>query len=263
MNIVSPKYLMTLIKNIHDAIWSEYSSYKQARLYVDKWHVETEYDWNHWDENFKIIKKDNGEIDLFSTLHGIKDNDLLLQMAVDLGVETPDFIPSVATFRNEIKAEYKTASATFEKAFKEIETHPDVAIGLANSALESVVKEILKDTRITTEWKQNDTLYELVRSLLKEFKLAPELDIPPEIKTIGGSLLALNTGIEKLRSGSTTFHGKTDEDYLIDDPIYTYFIVNSVSTVGLFLNGYYKSKFLKTFETEIKVPDLDEDNLPF
>lgn len=169
IDVISPKYLMKITKEIHEMIWKEYTSYKEVKLYIEKWHkVET--DWNnHW-ENFYIKSKDNGEIDLLTTLHGIEGN-TLLQIAVDLGVETPDFIPSVATFRNEIKSDYQTASATFEKAFKQIETHPDLAIGLANSALESIIKEILKDKRLSTSCNVNDTLFDLTSNLLKEFKL--------------------------------------------------------------------------------------------
>lgn len=256
IDVISPKYLMKITKEIHEMIWKEYTSYKEVKLYIEKWHkVET--DWNnHW-ENFYIKSKDNGEIDLLTTLHGIEGN-TLLQIAVDLGVETPDFIPSVATFRNEIKSDYQTASATFEKAFKQIETHPDLAIGLANSALESIIKEILKDKRLSTICNVNDTLFDLTSNLLKEFKLFPKSDLPLEIKTIGSSILAINKAIEGLRSTSTTFHGKTDTDYLVNDPIFTYFIVNSVTTVGLFLNTYYKRKFPKE-RAEINL----EDDLPF
>ena len=72
----------------------------------------------------------------------------------------------------------------------------------------------------------------------------------------------LNCGIcqsiEKLRSEKTDFHGKTDGDFVLSEPIYTYFIVNSVATVGLFLNSYFKTKFPKP------EPDIEEyDDLPF
>lgn len=255
--VISPKYLMKLIKEVNEVIWSEYGSYKDVKLYIEKWHEAIE-EWNSYWENFEIKTKGNGEIDLLATLHGI-DSKTILQIAVDLGVDTPDFIPSVATFRNEIKFDYKTANATFDKAFKQIETHPDIAIGLANSALEGIIKEILKDNRISIVSKETDTLYDLTSCLLKEFKIFPKSDLPSEIKTIGSSILAINKAIEGLRSTSTSFHGKTDDDYLINDPIYTYFIVNSVATVGLFLNTYYKIKFPKP---ELKnVPD--DNDLPF
>jgi len=163
----------------------------------------------------------------------------------------------LATFRNEIKSDYKTASATFETAFKQIESHPDIAIGLANSALESIIKEIMKDDRISTAIKKSDTLYDLTSSILNQFKLFPHADLPIEIKTIGSSLLSAIQGIEKLRSTSTNFHGKSNQDYLIEDPIYTYFIVNTVSTIGLFLNTYYKRKFPPI------IIELEDDGLPF
>jgi hypothetical protein len=256
IDVISPKYLMKLIKEIHEAIWKEYPSYKEVSQYIEKWHEVTD-DWNdHW-ENFYIKYKSSGDMDLFSTLHEIK-GDILMQMAVDIGVETPDFIPSVATFRNEVKSNYLTASATFESAFKQIESHPDIAIGLANSALESIIKEILKDERVSVKCKGGATLYDLTSCLLKEFKLFPKSDLPTEIKTIGSSMLSINQAIEALRSTSTKFHGKTDSDYLVDDPIYTYFIINSVTTLGLFLNTYYKRKFPK-LKVEIDI----EDDLPF
>ncbi len=72
------------------------------------------------------------------------NGELLLKIAIDLSIETPDFIPSIPIFRNEIKVNYSNASNSFEKAFKDIEEHPDIAVRLANSALESIIKEILR-----------------------------------------------------------------------------------------------------------------------
>lgn len=255
-DIISPKYQMKLVNEVNEAIWADYKSYKDVRYYINKWHAEDN-DWNNNWENFKIISKENGEIDLLATLHAI-DGDTLIKMAIDLGVDTPDFIPSVASFRNEIKSNYKTASATFEKAFKQIETHPDIAIGLANSALESIIKEIFKDEGIKAKPKSGKTLYDLTSELLKEFQLFPNSDMPAEMKTIGSSILAINQNIEKLRSEKTNAHGKTSEDYIIEDSLYTYFIVNSVTTVGLFLNSFYKKKFPKT-----KLDNNMVDDLPF
>jgi hypothetical protein len=102
-----------------------------------------------------------------------------------------------------------------------------------------------------------ETLYRLTSIILKEFNLTNE-DNPKEIKTIGNSLLTMNQAIEKLRSEKTNFHGKTNDDYLINDSIYTYFVINSVTTVGLFLNSYYKTKFPKPKP----IVDMDYD-LPF
>lgn len=97
---------MTLIKNIESAIWTEYKSYKDVKFFIDKWHT-SEQDWNNYRENFLIVLKESKDIDLPATLHGI-DGETLLKIAIDLGVETPDFIPSIPVFRNEIKSNYPT-----------------------------------------------------------------------------------------------------------------------------------------------------------
>ena len=133
-NKISPAYTMKLITSVEKKIWEVYSSYVNVRFYIEKWY---EHDSNGYWENFSIVtQQDSDKIELSKTLHGI-DGETLLKIAIDLGVETPDFIPSIPTFRNEIKSSYPTASATFEKAFKDLESHPEIAIGLANSALNS------------------------------------------------------------------------------------------------------------------------------
>jgi hypothetical protein len=257
---ISPKYQMKLVADIEAVLWSLFptSKYRNVRFYIDKWH-QVNNEWNNFSENFTIYVDNSENIDLTKTLNNI-DGETLLKIAIDLGVETPDFIPSIPVFRNEIKAEYKTASSTFEKAFKQIETHPDIAVGLANSALESIIKEILKDERINSKIKGTETLYALVSEILKVFQLFPNSDMPTEIKTISSSLLAANQSIEKLRSEKTNVHGKTEDEYVIEDPLYTYFIINSVATIGLFINSYYKVKFPKpVIEEQTNVMD----DLPF
>lgn len=256
---ISPKYQMHLVDDVEKAIWAKYLSYKKVRFYMEKWHIVEDDRNSHW-ENFRIVEKENTEIDLLSTLHTI-DGENLIKIAIDLGVETPDFIPSIPIFRNEIKSSFETASATFERAFKQIEEHPDIAVGLANSALESIIKEIHKDERLGTKTKDGETLYGLAQNLLKEFQIYPNSDLPVEIKTMGSALLSVSQSIEKLRSEKTNFHGKTNDDYFIRDPLYAYFVVNSVVTVGLFLNSFYRKKYPKP-ETKA-TNESESDDLPF
>lgn len=245
---------MKLAKEVEQAIWDEYGSYKDVRNYVEKWH---EYDGfnNNW-ENFSIVEKTDKNIDLNATIHSMAGN-ILLKIAIDLGVDTPDFIPSIPTFKNDIKSDYKNAYDTFNKAYKLIESDPSTAIGLANSTLESIIKEILKDKRISSKVNGGETLYKLTSIILKEFNLTSS-EHPKEIKTIGNSLLSINQAIEKLRSEKTNFHGKTSEDFLIEDSLYVYFVLNSVATIGLFLNSFYKTKYIK-FEPEVE----EDEDLPF
>ena len=232
---------MKLIPNIEEALLSTYKTYEDVRVYLQKWAEII----NEEGKEFRIFEDYNRNIDLTSTLYRI-NKEALLRIAIELGVDTPDFIPSTPVFRNEIKAEYTSASSTFESAFKKIESEPNIAIGLANSALESIVKEILKDERINSKIKANKTLYDLTCEILKVFLLFPNSEMPKEIKLIGSSLLTISQQIEKLRSDKTDFHVKTNKDYKIEDPIYTYFVVNCVTTVGLFFNTYFKLRFPKS-----------------
>lgn len=255
---------MKLIEEVETALWDEFptSKYVNVRHYVEKWQSVVFEDQYQREYNFDIVNQPNStNIDLKSTLHKI-DGETLLKIAIDLSVDTPDFIPSIPTFKNALKSDYKTAYDTFVKAYKQIETDPSLAIGLANSALESIIKEILKDDRINSKIKGNDTLYKLTEAILKEFALYPNSNIPEEIKTIGSSLLASCQSIESIRSKKTNFHGKTNEDIVITEPLYAYFIVNVISTIGTFLISFYKMQFQKE-EIKQETAITEDDNLPF
>ena len=259
---ISPKYLMFLINQINDKIWEQYKTYNNVNFYIRKWHkYEEGYNWNDYWENFKILNFDNGRIDLKSTLHTFNGEDLI-KIAIDLGIDTPDFIPSVPTIKNDIKQQYENVYDTFTKALKNVEQDPSIAIGLINSTFESLIKEILKDERISCQLKGTETLYKLTQLILKEFNLNNE-KFPIEVKTISSSLLSISQSIEKIRSDKTIFHGKTREDILIDDSLYAYLIVNSMTTIALFLNSFYTKKYPKP-EIVIENNFIDEeDDLPF
>jgi len=243
-DLISPKYIMQLVKSVNDAIVAEYHTDEEIGYYIGKWYQNnyepSGFNNDYW-ENFNIVRRADKTIDITATLQSMPGM-LLLQVAIDLGVDTPDFIPSIPTFRNELKTNYKTAYDTFTKAYKQIEQDPGLAIGLANSALESIIKEIMKDDRISAKLNGNETLYKLALTIIKEFKLSDD-NHPKELKTIGTSLVTIGQAIETLRSEKTNFHGKTTDDYLITDGLYASLAVNAVSTVGLFLNGFYKTKY--------------------
>ena len=258
MNGISPRYQMSIVQNINDRLFELYKSYEDVANYLDKWHIV--YDCYGDNENFYFFYKDEErkKLDVKKTLHHI-DGETLLIIAIDLGVETPDYIPSIPVFKNELKSSYETASQTFEKAFKNVEEDPSLAVGLANSALESIIKEILKDDRIDVEWNEKDTLSNLIKSICKAFKLTTDSEMPNEIKTISSSLLNACKAIDDLRSDKTIFHGKMDSNYVLTEPLYAYFIVNAVSTVGLFLLNFYKLRFPQIVKPVIE----DIDDLPF
>lgn len=231
---------MEIVQNINDKLYELYKSYEDVETYVEKWQ---EYE-GFGDTDFNIQYKDNEckKIDLKKTLHNI-DGEKLLRIAIDLGIETPDFIPSIPTFKNELKSSYDTAAQTFEKACRNIEKDPSIAIGLANSALESIIKEILKDERLQIQCNSKETLSKLIKNICKAFRINTDASLPQEIQIIASSLIACCSAIENIRSTKTEMHGKTHSDFIVNEPSYAYFIVNAVSTVGLFLLNYYKEKY--------------------
>ncbi|WP_026705227.1 abortive infection family protein [Flavobacterium soli] len=257
--LISPRYQMQLVQQVHDKIWEQFKSYKDVLFYIRKWHESDDaYNYNNRWENFAISLDVNGNIDLKSTLHNMKGY-TILKIAIDLGIDTPDFVPSIPTFKNAIKEQYENVYDTFIKAVKNIESDPSLSIGLANSAFESLIKEILKDERFSNKLKGGETLYKLMQSIINEFKLN-EPHFPPEAKTLCSSLLSISQSIEKLRSEKTIFHGKTKEDLLIDDSIYVYLTINAFTTVGLFLNSYYNRKYP---QPKVEINDNEVDDLPF
>lgn len=266
---ISAVYRMELIEKLDKTIWSKYSSYKKVEQYVKL--NQTLYD-DFGNANFDIVYVNNN-IQLLDTLGNIaqSDSELLIKMAIDLGIETPDFIPSIPTFRNKLKDDYKNASTSFEKAFQNIEKNPADAVGNANSVLESIIKEILSDIRFThISVVSNATSKKLVQEILKVFQLNPDShELPSQMKSISSSFITVAKAIEDLRSDNTLFHGQDSEKYLISEPLYAYFVVNACATVGLFLIDLYEKKFPKeqTLSDGIEFSDffndISDDELPF
>ena len=251
---------MQLIKSINDKLFQLFVTYNDVEYYLRKWHECDDFgNWENFNFKQKNTKDNQLKIDAIATLHSMP-GDLLLKIAIDLGIETPDYIPSIPLLRNELKSSYEAAFQTFEKAFKNVEQDPNIAIGLANSALESVIKTILKDKRLGLECDEKDTLYRLTKNICNAFGLhAGDSSCPKEVQTIASSLLACAKSVETLRSNKTEMHGKTDNDVIINDSLTAYFIVNAVSTVGLFFLNFYKAKFSGKKEERLS----NSDELPF
>jgi len=252
---VSPKFIVKLIPEIAKAIWDEFESYKNVKAYILRF--QEVYDELNGYANFDIVYKDNGEdIDLLSTLFGIKDDELIFKIAVDIGIEIPGLIYSIPEIKGILVSDYEVAHVTFENALKKVIDEPNTSICCANSALESIIKHICEDESIAS-CNQKNTLYDLTQHLLKEFKYFPDPSLNKNIKNIGSSLLNIAQNIEAIRSNHTDVsHGKNSEAYIIDDQLYAKFIINAVSTVGLFLLNYYEKKYKTEHE-------LNSDDIPF
>lgn len=236
---------MELVPKVLSAIKSKYGPDKRGMdMYLRNWHQINKDEFDNEIENFAVITDGNWGTDFELTLNNMS-SDILLKIAIEMGVDTPGFIPTFPTFKNELKSDYNTAYESFEKAVKSIGENPDLAVGLANSTLESIVKHILEDQNFKS--KPKGGLETLMKVVLKEFSMSSngkDKEIT-EINKIASSLINISQNIEGIRSAKTSLHGKVKDDYILNDSLYAYFIVNSVTTVGMFLKSFYEAKYKK------------------
>jgi hypothetical protein len=275
-NEISPKYIMELVPKIEEVLWGmfEKSRYQNVRRYIEKWHEE--YDgYNNWgeNENFRIYFKNesNTEIDLGETLHKMP-KDLLLKIAIDVGVDTPGFLPAIPTFKNVLKDYNQTAYQNFDRAIKNVYESPDQAVALASSALDGIIKTILKHESLSSKAAaiKNKALTKQVSAIIKEFGFDDKTTAPQEIITLASQLRGIGTVIDDLRSDKSTAHGKTDDDYVIDDSLWASFVVNTCATLGLFLWEYFEKKYKPALknkkvveETVTEDEPINLDDIPF
>lgn len=261
-----PKYKMELISKINKSVFEEYQTYTAVEAYIREFLEVTDYNnWTQEDEyNFELyFKKDKtgkDVIGLTKTLTHMPQDDLL-RIAVDVGVPVPMVLPSFPTFIRKLTPEetgISYAKEMFGKAYNLVIEDPAQAISLANSTLETIIKHILQDPRSQIRYDKKDTLYKLTETILKEFKFFPTSELQDNIKKIGSSLLCISHEIENLRSDKTFSHGKQKGDYVINDSIFSMFIINSVATVGLFIISYFEEQYGKLKQE----PEIDEE-LPF
>jgi len=270
---ISPKYLMELIPKIENVLWgmSDRAKYQNVRRYIEKFHEEWQ-DWNNSDENFHIYfsGEDSKNIDLAETLHRMP-SDLLIKIAIDLGIDTPGFLPVVPQFKNVLKDQNQSAYQNFERATKNVYENPDQAVSLASSTLEGIIKTILADDSLKEDAGiiKNKSLTKLVGAIVKAFSFDNKTKCPPELITIASQLRSLGTTIDDLRSDKSTAHGKAHDEYVIDDPLWAAFVVNTSASLGLFLWEYFEKKYKPNLKSETaKHEDIGDepiniDDIPF
>lgn len=260
---ISPKFKMELILSIAQSIWKQYQKYALVQIFIEQFQKE------EWDErgdylgrNFDIAQKD-GHIDLEKTLSNMPQ-DVFFSVAIECGISVPIIVPAFPTFKREL-TQWEDGSSllleNFTKAYNSVYKDPNLAISLANSTLESIIKHILKSGKFPNiSYNKNDTLYELTEKLLKGFEFFPTKTLQKNIRNIGSSLLKLSKEIEELRSDATFSHGKAKNDYIVDSSLYSVLIVNSIITIGLFLLSFFEEKYANLRTCQFQE---DVENLPF
>ena len=258
---ISPKFKMELIQKIAKAIWKQYQKYALVQIFIEQFQKE---EWNergdYQGRNFDIAQKDE-HIDLEKTLSNMPQ-EVLFSVAIESGVSVPIIVPAFPTFERKL-TQWEDGSSllleNFQKEYNSVYKDPALAISLANSTLESIIKHILKSGKFSNvSYNKNDTLYELTGKLLKRLEFFPTKTLRKNIRNIGSSLLKLSKEIEELRSDATFSHGKEKNDYIIDSSLYSVFVVNSIITIGLFLLSFFEEKYANqgTFQSQHDVEDV-------
>lgn len=253
---ISPTYITDLKMKLGQKIWEKYSSYKNVKLFLISSVVEG--GWNE-PNSFQVFYQDEEQdrVDVEKTVLYMSSYETV-KMAIDLGIDTPGFLPSIPKFKNILKDENQTAFQNFERAVKNVHENPDQAVSLAASTLEGIIKTILLDDNFTTPKGKNPSLTKLVSSIVKELGFSDKTKCPQELITIASQLRGLGQAIDDLRSDKSTAHGKSHEEYVIDDPLWAGFVVNVSASLGLFLWEYYEKKYKPAKEIENN-PLLNED----
>ena len=269
--IISPKYMLNLIEQVKTAIWESVPkrSYRNVYNYIRRWQTQ-EFDsyGNICDENFQIYMTDD-HIDLEETLYNMPD-EYIIRIATDLGVETPGFLPvAIEEFKNVLHDNNQTALQNFERAIKNAYENPDESVLLASSTLDGIIKTILNHESIAlkTKIKNNKGLKKQAAELIRLFKEESRGDCPQEIFALSSALNSACGAIDDLRSNKTPAHGSRNGEYVVDDPLWALFIINSMATIGLFLWQYFDKKYnLSEDTTEQSNNDLiefDINDIPF
>ena len=246
-------------------IWEKYTSYRNVKLFLVSAVVEG--GWNEPD-SFQVFyqDKEQNKVDVEKTVLYMSPYETV-KMAIDLGIDTPGFLPAIPKFKNILKDENQTAFQNFERAVKNVYENPDQAVSLAASTLEGAIKTILSDESFTMPKGKNPSLTKLVSTIVKEFGFDDKTKCPQELITIARQLRGLGQAIDDLRSDKSTAHGKKHDEYVVDEPLWAGFIVNTSATLGLFLWEYYEKKYKPAKQEEtLNAPDdrpIDLSEIPF
>lgn len=133
----------------------------------------------------------------------------------------------------------------FEDAVLNVYKNPDQSIVLATTSLENIIKYIMDS--LGFKYNQSKSAAELMQELLRHLDFHPK-DLQESTKKLAGGLITAVGAIQDFRDGFSSAHGKGLGKTNIDDDLYSHFVVNSMSTIGLMLLQYYLRHIGKDFD---------------
>ncbi|WP_197206582.1 abortive infection family protein [Cytobacillus firmus] len=177
---------------------------------------------------------------VINLLSNVSD-DLVINIANELGLSVGKNIDAVYHLDQLLKKNYlNNIYDDFNRCIKNIENDPDQAIASASSTLESICKSILDF--LNEEYPKDQSLSSLVSKTFTLLDLSPVDHSDSQIKRILGGLTNAALGIGVLRTGFSSAHGKGSKQYRLNKR-HARLIVNSMSTIGLFVLETYYEKY--------------------
>ncbi|MBD5175604.1 MAG: abortive infection family protein, partial [Bacteroidales bacterium] len=77
----------------------------------------------------------------------------------------------------------------------------------------------------------------------KAYALLPNSENITEVRTLVSGLQKCATAMGEIRGDKTLLHGHKSGDIVISDPASAYFVVNAVTSIGLYLIQVYKKLY--------------------
>lgn len=169
-------------------------------------------------------------------------DETILQIAHDLKLPVPNTVNNGSIKLAELLdgTAFIHAKNDFDEAIQALESHPNIAIGLASTTLESIYKSILDS--FNTSYPDDESLQPLQKAVFEKMELSLDGQADPEIKRILGGLINVGAGIGTLRTRYSSFHGKGEKQYRLEKR-HALLAINSMSTIGLFLIQTYQEKY--------------------
>lgn len=172
-----------------------------------------------------------------------KPDALLIKIALDLnlGIQNKS-LTIVEDFVNLLESnQLSSVVDDFNRASKNLEHDPEIAITSASSTLESICKAVCDFFK--EPYPASESMQSLVYKTCKLLYLSPDQHADEQIKKILGGLNSVATGIGSLRTKNSAAHGHGTKKCKLSLR-HSRLVVNSCATVGLFILETYYEKYL-------------------
>lgn len=172
-----------------------------------------------------------------------KTDALLIKIALDLGLGVQNrSLEVVEGFSNLLESnQLYSVTDDFNRAFRNIDHDPEIAITSASSTLESICKAVCDFFK--EPYPASESMQHLISKTCKLLNLSPDQHADEQIKRILGGLNNVAIGIGVLRTKNSAAHGHGTKKCKLNRR-HSRLVVNSCATIGLFILETYYEKYL-------------------